>query len=288
VEQLDWRREADRPMGFVLRATSKDRGWTGFEAHLYETTGGIAIMPAGASHSFSMHLSPPIEATCGIESTPKARLQAPGDIDFVPAGYSARWQDFGKTIILGVRFSPSLLHSAAEEMGLDADAFSIPPLAQLRDPKLEYVAMALKAELENDEFGRIYAESLGTALATHLMRRYATPRSEALNGRLSKRRFKLVTDYIHEHLAEDLSLGELAGVLNMSPSHFKTLFREAVGMPVHQYVIRQRVDLAVSLLVSTNLSLTEIAMQSGFSNQSHLARFMRRLIGASPAQLRRT
>jgi AraC family transcriptional regulator len=173
-------------------------------------------------------------------------------------------------------------------MGLDADAFSIPPLMQLRDPKLEYVAMALKAELESDEFGRIYAESLGTALATHLMRRYASPRTEALAARLSKRRFKLVANYIQEHLAEDLSLGELAGVLNMSPSHFKTLFREAIGMPVHQYVIRQRVEHAVSLLVSTNLSLSEVAMQSGFSNQSHLARFMRRFIGVSPAQLRRT
>jgi AraC family transcriptional regulator len=274
-------------MGFVLQATSKDRGWTGFEAHLYETTGGIAIMPPGPSYSFSMHLSAPIEATCSVDSPPKLRLQTPGDIDFVPAGYAARWQDFGRTTILGIRFSASLLHSVAEGMGLDAGALSMPPLLQLRDPKLEYVAMALKAELETDELGRIYAESLGTALATQLMRRYALRRAQTVPNLLSKRRFKLVAQYIDEHLAEDLSLSELAAVLNMSPSHFKTLFRQAAGMPVHQYVIRQRVERAVSLLVTTKLSLSEIAMQSGFSNQSHLARFTRRLLGVSPAQLRR-
>lgn len=275
-------------MGFVLRATSKDRGWNGFEAHLYETSGGIAIMPAGPCYSLSMHLSAPVKTTCSVESPPTVRLQVPGDIDFVPAGYSARWQDFGKTLIFGIRISPSLMHAAAEELGLNADAFSIPPLLQLRDPKLEHVAMALKEELESDDFGRIYAEALGTALATHLLRRYASPTTEAIMPRLSKRRFKLVAEYVREHLADDLSLVQLAAVLNMSPSHFKALFREAAGMPVHQYVIRQRVERAVELLVSTNLSLSEIAMQSGFSNQSHLARFMRRLIGVSPAQVRRT
>jgi AraC family transcriptional regulator len=235
-----------------------------------------------------MHLSAPIQATCSVASPPKPRLQAPGDIDFIPAGYSARWQDFGKTLILGIRFNPSVLHSAAEDMGLDADAFSIPPLLQLRDPKLEHVALALKAELESDDFGRIYAESLGYALASHIMRRYAFPRSEAITPRLSKRRLKIVAEYIHDHLAGDLSLVEIAAVLNMSPSHFKTLFREAVGMPVHQYVIQQRIEHAVSLLVSTKLSLSEIAMQSGFSNQSHMARFMRRFLGVSPAQIRRS
>ena len=70
-------------------------------------------------------------------------------------------------------------------------------------------------------------------------------------------------------------MNELAAIAGVSPSHFKTLFKQSVGMPVHQYVIRRRVEYAVEL-------------QAGFANQSHLARCMRATLGVTPGTLRRT
>jgi AraC family transcriptional regulator len=105
-------------------------------------------------------------------------------------------------------------------------------------------------------------------------------------GRLSRRRLQRVTDHIREHISQELSLSELAGVLGMSPSHFKTLFKESTGVPVHQYVIRARVEYASDLIARDRLPLSQIALQAGFANQSHMSRCIKRMTGHTPAALR--
>lgn len=95
-----------------------------------------------------------------------------------------------------------------------------------------------------------------------------------------------VFDYVRENIANDLSLRELAAVAGTSPSHFKALFKRAVGTPVHQYVIRTRVEYAAEILQREGLPLADVALQAGFSNQSHLALCMRRVMGVTPGQLR--
>jgi AraC family transcriptional regulator len=109
------------------------------------------------------------------------------------------------------------------------------------------------------------------------------PRCDA---QLSRRRLRRVIDYIQNNLAEDLSLAELAQVIGMSPSHFKIVFKQSVGTPVHQYVIARRVEYAAELIGRSELPLSAIALQAGFANQSHMARCMRRSIGITPRNLR--
>ena len=77
----------------------------------------------------------------------------------------------------------------------------------------------------------------------------------------------------------------MAGV---SVSHLKTLFRRSTGLPVHQYVLRRRVERARLLLERGELPLSQIALEAGFAHQSHMARCMRRLLGTTPAALRRS
>ena len=81
---------------------------------------------------------------------------------------------------------------------------------------------------------------------------------------------------------------QIAGVAGLSVSHCKVLFRKSVGMPVHQYVIRRRVERAVMLLRLGKLSVNQIALDTGFSNQSHLAMHLRRVLGTSPTKFQRT
>ena len=81
-------------------------------------------------------------------------------------------------------------------------------------------------------------------------------------------------------------LARLAGVAGVSPSHFKTLFKQSAGMPVHQYVIRRRVEYAAELLQCGDPPLADVALQAGFSSQSHMARCMRRILGVTPGVLR--
>jgi AraC family transcriptional regulator len=287
MQQQQWiRAGGTSEMQFLLRASSKGRSWAGFDAALYDTSGGLVEMPAALHYNVSMHVGAPVIASCRCDGPINKRLQIPGDIDFVPFGCSAAWEDDGPTSVLSMNLSPALVGSVAESMHLNPDRIQIEPQLHIKDPRLQHIGWALKAELEAvDPFGRLYAESLGTALAVHLLRRYAPASRLPLRRGLSLRQLRRVTDYIHEHLSSDLSLAELATVAAVSSSHLKALFKESTGLPVHQYIIRRRVDYAVELLSngSQRRKLSDVALQAGFADQSHMARCMRRVIGMTPS-----
>ncbi|HEY7993403.1 MAG TPA: AraC family transcriptional regulator [Candidatus Eremiobacteraceae bacterium] len=273
-------------MAFAPRLSSIGRPWFGFDATLFETTGGTISCPGMPVHSFSMHLGAPMRTARSCGGAVQRRLQTLGDIDLVPVGCPAAWEDAEPSTFLRINLTAAIVLATAESMGIDPDALSLAPQLQLRDPMLEHIAWALKAELEVGEpTDRLYAESLGTALTAQLLRRYARP-SSAKRG-LTRRQWRTVIDYIHDNLSADLSLTELASVAALGTSTFKTLFRQTVGMPVHQYVVRQRVEHAMNLLASGSAKLNQVALSAGFVDQSHMARCFRRVVGMTPAAVAR-
>jgi AraC family transcriptional regulator len=178
---------------------------------------------------------------------------------------------------------------AAESMGLKEERMTIPPQLQLRDPMIQHIGWALKAELETAApYGRLYADGLGLSLAVHLLRRYANVAPRELTRGLTRQQLTSVLDYINANLARDLALAELAAVCNLSASHFKTLFKQSTGQPVHKYVVRRRVEYAVELLQHGGLTLSSVALQAGFTDQSHMARCLRKIIGMTPSMVVRS
>jgi AraC family transcriptional regulator len=131
----------------------------------------------------------------------------------------------------------------------------------------------------------LFADSIGSAIATHLLMRYSRARSVTAPRGLTRRQLQSVTDFINENLSENLSLSELAAVAGAGVSHFKALFKRTTGLPVHQYVIRRWVDFAIKLLSRPNARLSDIARQAGFADQSHMTRAVRRVVGITPAEL---
>ena len=257
----------------------------------------LYLMPAGTmesapstSHVISMHAGAPVQAHCRCEGLRQSRIQAAGDIDIVPAGASGVWRDEQSATILLLRLAPALLRSTARELELNPDRIALAPQLQLRDPRIEHLGWALKAERENGYGGgRLYAESLGTALAAHLLRAYALPfdaRSTGERG-LPARRLKRVLDFLEANLGRNPGLGELAAVAGFGVSHFKLLFRRSTGLPPHQYLLRRRVERARELLQQGRLSASQIAAETGFAHQSHMARCMRQLLGVTPSALLR-
>jgi AraC family transcriptional regulator len=103
---------------------------------------------------------------------------------------------------------------------------------------------------------------------------------------LTHTRLQEAIEYIHTHLDRDLSLVEIAGIINISPTYFASLFKRAMGISPHQYVIQQRVERAKLMLSKTDLAISDIALQVGFSNQSHLTRHFKNLFGVTPNQAR--
>jgi AraC-like DNA-binding protein len=121
-----------------------------------------------------------------------------------------------------------------------------------------------------------------------------TPTPEFKYRGLTHTQLQQVLNYIQTHLdsaeptlrERDLSLTELAEVINISPTYFASLFKQAMAVSPHQYVIQQRVEQAKLMLSKTDLEIADIALQVGFSSQSHLTQHFKRFTGKTPKQIR--
>ena len=181
----------------------------------------------------------------------------------------------------------------AQEAGIDPDRIEVVPVFSVPDPQIERIGLSLLSEMENGGLGGVlYAESQATVLALHLLRNHSSlgrgsGRKLGSEGGFSKRGLEQATDYINDNLSRKLTLAEIAGVAHMSSDHFARSFKAATGLSPHQYVIHRRVERAKSLLLDTGLTVAEVARAVGFSNPSHLAHHVRRLLGVPPGALRR-
>jgi AraC-like DNA-binding protein len=111
---------------------------------------------------------------------------------------------------------------------------------------------------------------------------------EPSRGGLSPAVTRRVCDYIEGHLDEKMRLDGLAALAGLSTDHFARAFHQSVGVPPHTYLLRRRLEQVKHMLRETRAPLSEIALATGFSDQSHLARHFRRWAGMSPRQVRWT
>jgi AraC family transcriptional regulator len=176
------------------------------------------------------------------------------------------------------------------EFGQAAD-FELKTAIGVQDLVINRIGLLGRKELsEGGIGGRLYAESLGTALAVHLLRQYSTsPRAQVMyKGGLASKPLQRVIEYINEHLQDELSLFELARTAKLSPHYFATVFKASTGISPHRYVIERRIDRARDLLRRDDKTISEIAYAVGFSSQSHLTANFRRTMGVTPRKFRQS
>jgi len=106
-------------------------------------------------------------------------------------------------------------------------------------------------------------------------------------GGLSAGALRRVREYVQVHLSESIDLSLLAAVAGLSMHHFAREFKQSAGVAPHHYLIQKRIERAQQMLAHTDLSLAEIACAVGFSDQGHLARHFRGLLGTTPREFRR-
>jgi AraC family transcriptional regulator len=268
--------------------TSAGRAWRGLAADFIHIPRGRVDVPGGEMHRLGMHFGPPVNADCRYGGRRMRRVQKPGDIDIVPAGVDGSWEDDADCRILRLSFSRSLLDGVAADLG--RGSVELLPQMQVRDIRLEAIGWAIKADLEAETpSDPLYVDLLANALAVRLIETAtggarAEGRSEP---KLSARQLRVLTEYIETHLDQRLHLADVAAVAGLSATRLKVLFRNSTGLPVHQYVIRRRVEFARALMTTTTMPASEIAVAAGFSHQSHMASTMRRLLGETPGAIMR-
>jgi transcriptional regulator of acetoin/glycerol metabolism len=107
-------------------------------------------------------------------------------------------------------------------------------------------------------------------------------------GGLPPGALKRVREHVEHHLADRPSIEQLATVAGLSAFHFARAFKQSQGMTPHNYLLHRRVQRAQELLSATECSLSEVAIASGFCDQSHFARHFRRQVGMAPSAFRRS
>ncbi|HEY7041034.1 MAG TPA: AraC family transcriptional regulator [Methylomirabilota bacterium] len=103
---------------------------------------------------------------------------------------------------------------------------------------------------------------------------------------LPRPRLRRVTDYIEQHMNENLSLARLGAVVCMSPYHFARLFKRSTGLSPHRFVVHTRIEHASALLTAADLSIRRISQVVGFRTVSHFTTVFRRVTGTTPRAYR--
>lgn len=189
---------------------------------------------------------------------------------------------------LNIAIDPQAVAGSLEEEGSSPSVELVSDLT-LDDVTVLHLTRLMERELESGGLlGELYLDSIARLLVLTLLRRTAAsdPFPQSSGGGLDERRLRRVLDYLADHIAEDVRLGDLVAQANLSRAQFLRCFRRSVGTSPHQYLLRLRIERASSLLLSTRRDITQIALSCGFSTPEHFSRVFKRETGNTPSRYR--
>jgi AraC family transcriptional regulator len=292
VKLLDYGQESASDQIVPRPAVLKSLGWNGIHLELHQ-------QPTFATdeHQHTMHvlacglMDSSNKNAPGVRSLDGKRTQerrSSGDVAIIPAGiaHACSWDTPAQFMVLAIE--QPLLQQVGQDWVNPDQIELLPQFMSKSDAFIQHIFSTLKEEAEIGGIGsHLLVDSLKTALAVYLLRHYCVTRpklSSHSNG-LSQITLTLVKEYINHHLHQDLKLEEIAAIAQLSPYHFLRLFKQSMGITPHQYILQCRLNQAKDLLQHSELSIIEIATQTGFCDQSHLTRHFKRRLGITPKQL---
>jgi AraC family transcriptional regulator len=139
-----------------------------------------------------------------------------------------------------------------------------------------------------DQANRLFVDHVTLAVGIHLAQTYGgmRPVSRIASGRLAPWQERRAKEIISANL-DGVPLADVARECRLSTSHFQRAFRRTVGMAPHKWLLSRRIELAKEKLRDDRLPLSDVALECGFGDQSHLTRVFTRLVGTSPGAWRR-
>jgi AraC family transcriptional regulator len=235
----------------------------------------------------SLHTEGPVYMRAGRGWGPDKSI--PGQVNLIPPGSSATFMRGGILGATTVHLPQERLESLLGIRGAREWTASLRIRLGFVDPLISSTISAFADELRSpSERGSLYADTLADSLTLHLFR--LTCHTENLGtapGELSSKALRRVRDRIEDDLANELSLNELAREAQLSRYHFSRAFRATTGRPPHRYLTERRLERAKELLRATEMPISEIALNVGFSSQAHLTNCFHRIVGITPGEFRR-
>jgi AraC family transcriptional regulator len=291
--------ELKYPQSTQLLKSSKDLGWSTLTADLrshgrYDGPGAAA--PADAEVGIIVRGSEEGLLAFKFAGSWQSARPTTGSIRLRPIGRTCDEARISSTKVEVLHlYVPSVAFARLmDDYNLPAvPGCSIRHSCGVQDELINQIGLSVLSEMMSPTAaGRMLVETSSLMLAARLAHAHAETELIRLPiltpHRLDDVRLRRVLAYVEEHLAEDITVADLANVACLSIFHFTRAFAGAMGVPPHRYVSQRRLESAKAMLATGRASLSEIALESRFSSQSSFTRAFRRATGATPAEYRRT
>ncbi|MBE9042246.1 helix-turn-helix transcriptional regulator [Oscillatoriales cyanobacterium LEGE 11467] len=274
----------------TVTASSQGLGWKGIHIESGQNDGFRTDDVIVPQHYFAMNVGSSFEWEWKDGNCFRKERSQPGTIWVNPAGVPFSHRVYGDNQFALLTLEPQqLLEGLPEEAAIDSEAFSREHHA--RDPQIQHLMNALLQEASaRNPNGKLYVELLSTALSIHYVNHYrlAGPLDRQIDFSRVKagdrHRIGKAIDYIEAFLSEDISLDDLATVAGRSKFHFCRLFKVAVGLTPHQYLMKRRVERAAQALTRGTPNIANVAIAYGFSDQTHFTRNFKKIKGITPGE----
>jgi AraC family transcriptional regulator len=271
-------------------ATSRARDWGGVTLDLHAAVGDYHVETGAHDH----HLICLCTKGSGRliqrrDGSVHDSIIRAGTSIIMPSGMPSAWEG-SAAMSARIRMSCQVLRNASLALGGNGD-IDLLNRFEIVDPTIERLASLMLIELEQPPHPAqaVILESISTALAAHLWRSHNgfAPRRAPSPDTAEPAAIRRVVAFIHDHLEQPLTLTDLAQVAGVSIFHVVRQFRQATGQAPAAYVQGARIAWARRLIATTDTSLAQIALITGFADQSHFSRRFRHHTGTTPGAFAR-
>lgn len=269
--------------------SSRGKGWNNIGVGYYFLPANETPQISFLQHVIAVHVDKyPVKGERLLEGRVVKETYTNGKIAIYPANMIQAMNWDKRIEFINISLESKFLENCADE-SIRSNNIEILPQFAIEDPVIYSLGLALKTEIETDNHGSLlYAESAATMLAVHILRHYAVqkPIAKSFISGISRSKLELIINYINDNLNRDLSLIQLAGLVNISPNHFVRLFKQSTGVTPYQYVLDCRIKKAKQLLKNQKLTITEISYKLGFYDQSRFTNTFHKRVGITPKKYR--
>ena len=265
-------------------AAGKPPGESGVAVFRVRCQRGLSFSAAPKKHLIWFPTSPQVRYECRMAGQAVDHVPTAGTLAITPAGSDSSGDAVGNADLILVAIEPGQLALVAAEASA--------PGAQLSEFLLGYDhalfdlarTLALESAREYSN-GPLFWNEVASGFMDSLVARHSSPLKGAIRGVLGKDVLGRIREYVMSHLEQAIDVASLASIAGRSPFYFTRMFARTVGITPHRYIVHLRLQRAIELIRNGQYGLAEVALYTGFADQSHLTRWMRRVHGVSLTQL---
>ena len=225
----------------------------------------------------------------GIDRSKQRRLQRNGHTSLIPAGLPIWCYSDQIARVEAVRLMLDV-ERVLEVMGGEFQAGGLAePRLTFFDENLQTLARLLASSQDDLQSFQLFGDSIVAAIVARIAHLCSTNQPTICRRLgLTRRQLTRVTEFVHDHLSRTIRLSELASLTGLSASQFGRAFKVSTGQTPHQWHLAVRIEYAKRMLKDREKSLVEIALEAGFSEQSHFTRAFTAANGVSPRAWQRS